>query len=164
MMRKAKPLPGRITPKKPIIMNKFDRFLNSLSDSGPLWSPFPFVRIEKHERIDDLRILIHTPVFGTMMGLGPILTYMLMTASAVPPEYTIGTLGMSMAGFFIGYKLTFARSWNLRAELLRKSAEAGLLNITAFRTSGAGSPAGSGPRGTPIPFKPSSRPPGKSVA
>ena len=145
-------------------MNKFDRFLNSVSDSGPLWSPFPFVRMEKHEHIDNLRILAHTPVFGTMMGLGPILTYMLMTSSAVSPEYTIGTLGLAMVGFFIGYRLTFARSWNRRAELLRKSSEAGLLNISAFRTTGADSPAGSGPRTTPIPFKPTSRPPGKSVA
>lgn len=131
-------------------MNKFDRFLNAVSDSSPLFAPIPFVRLKKHERIDDLRILMHTPLFGALITFFPLLTYLRMTGAIMPAPWILTTFGVSPVLFFFGFRLTFVRSWNRRADLLNKTARTGLLNITAFRSTDIGGP---GPRNTPIPFK-----------
>ena len=131
-------------------MTKFDRFLNSVSDSNRIFAPIPFVRLKKNERLNDLRILLHTPGFAMLVTFFPVLTYLLMTDTFMPAPWLLTTFGVSLLGVFFGFRQTFVRSWNRRADHLNKTARAGLLNITAFHTAGGGGP---GPRNTPIPFK-----------
>ena len=131
-------------------MNKFDRFLNSVSDSNPILAPIPFARLKKNERLEDLRILLHTPGFATLVTFFSVLSYLLMTDTFMPAPWLMTTFAISIPGVFFGFRQTFARSWNRRADRLNKTARAGLLNITAFHAADRGGP---GPRNTPIPFK-----------
>ena len=139
-------------------MNKFDNFLNSLSDKNWTWWPILSAKPEKHQKMQDWVILGLALPAGTLAGFTPIPVHMAMTGGELSPMYFPVGAVVGIGLLFFGYKLSFARSWNLRADRIRATANRGLISIERFQIEG-----GRGPRNTPEPFPSKRGPSGKAV-
>jgi hypothetical protein len=140
-------------------MNKFDNLLNRISDKDWTWWPVLFARPEKHEKMSNLHVLRATPFSGTMIGLSPVATHMLITGQGIPPTCVIASILTGSVIFFLGFKFSFARSWTRRAAMLNEISGRGLITIRKFKAGGEGDP-----RNTPMPFPAEPESSGKNVA
>ena len=99
-------------------MRQFEDFLNALTDMDWGWWPLLSARPAKSKNIDNLVLLKLTALFGTCLGLLWAAFYRLTapnaTLAAVAVRFVLGWFI-----YFLGYKLTFAYSWNRRATRLR---------------------------------------------
>jgi hypothetical protein len=128
-------------------MSQFDDTLNKINDMDWAWWPLLSTRPARNEKMNNRKVLINALYYGSLIGLLPLPVCVLATGTEVPAG-CIGYSALTGVGlFFIGYKLSFARSWNHRAAKLKEIASRAPAAVEDF-------PSGGDAIGdTPMPFR-----------
>ncbi len=99
------------------MIDQIENFMNALTDMDWGWWPVLFLRPAKDKDIDNVILLKMSLVFGSIVGAFFSLLIFLRSRAITLDVLLFALLGWLL--FFVGYKITFAYSWNRRARRLR---------------------------------------------
>jgi hypothetical protein len=101
-------------------MPRLEVIMNSLTDKDWGWQPFLFLRPRRDEDIDNSTLLKMSLCYGPLIAALVLVVRFILREPVTISSAAICVL-FCCAAFFIGYKFTFAISWNRRARRLRSS-------------------------------------------
>jgi len=109
------------------MIDKFENFMNGLTDMDWGWWPVLFLRPPKDCEMDNRILLKLTLVFGSLVGVLFLLALLLgATGPLTLGDIIIFIVFCLLFGwvlFFVIYKATFAYFWNRRARRLHQQQE-----------------------------------------
>jgi hypothetical protein len=103
------------------MIEELERAINHVNDRDLEWGFFLFLRPERHERMTSLRVAQLAALHGVLAGVVVNVVVRLTgehAASLHPLLFPVATT----IGFFALFRLTFAASWNRRAERISRGA------------------------------------------
>lgn len=107
-------------------MHKLENFMNRLTDINSGWWPFPRLRPEMDQLIDNSVLLkmsiCYGPLYGTILSLVVVTLRISELSWLTVAAGVLLSIALFTVLFFLFYKYTFAIFWNRRARRLQDRA------------------------------------------
>jgi fatty acid desaturase len=103
--------------------DELEEILNTVNDRDGQWWPFVFLRPEPDARMTSGRVAALALLLGFFFGMLANVAVALTATPSARPHVLVFPL-FTAFGFFALFRMTFAYSWNRRAERLRARSDA----------------------------------------
>jgi hypothetical protein len=104
-------------------MRRIEEAMNRLTDIDAGWWPLLRLRPQRSERMDNGFLLRMAVYYGCFFGLLVYGWYVFVDFMPLSAMWLLACVAAAIAFMFIGYKYTFALSWNRRADRLQPAAQ-----------------------------------------
>lgn len=101
------------------MVDELERLANHVNDTDHEWWPFLFLRPDRDERMSSARVALLAALYGVFIGVLVNVGLRLTQGGQVGCSPLVFPAATSL-GFFAIFRLTFAASWNRRAERLAR--------------------------------------------